>query len=152
MNKQELKYIAYSVGFSVVWFTLVLPRLISDGVENKSPLVQFLFLNIFLIVFLQIFLKTITLNNKRATISATVGLVSLFLGLDTLMPPYLISMKGELLSGVLLSKSSTDYIWGLLAQQLNLSGLSVYIFTYVVMPFILLYISAKLLPNFVKNL
>lgn len=150
--KQEWKYILYSIGFAILWFVVILPYLISNGIENKSIIFQFIALNIGIVVFLQIFLKATTLGGG-IRIQGTIGMVSLFLGLDTLAPPYMISLKsGELLNGIVLSKSATDYVWGALAINLGLHGIMVSLFAYVLMPFILLLIASYTLPNFVRHI
>ena len=182
IDKKELKYIGYSVGFALFWFLVVIPLLIKDGIQDKSPYFQFLLFTLGLFFFLQIFLKSIALDT-RAGFLKSIGIICLFLALDTLMPAYSIGVNGSLLEGnIVLYKSSTDYVWGYFASSsgldwsiklpdffmsiinsiLHLFNSSVtltttlisfvFIFTYIVMPFILLIISAGLIPNFVRHL
>jgi len=146
MNKKELQYIAFAGIFALVWFTLIIPYIVKTFDGN---IMQFFLFNVGLIIFLQIFLKAIVLESK---ITGSLGLVSLFIALDILTPPYAVSVQGELLTGMMLYSSASDYFMGTLAINLGLSGFFIYLFTYIFAPIILLIISAKLIPNFVKQI
>lgn len=151
MNKQELKYILFSIGFAVIWFFLVMPYLI-ESIDGNSPYMQFLLCNVGLIIFLQIALKSFTLKTK-ISLFGSIGLVTLFIALDILQPPYAVLSDGTLISsGPALIKSSSDYIAGLMGQTIGLSGTLLFGFVYIVIPAFLLYISAKLIPNFVREI
>jgi len=150
-SKQEIKYIAYSIGFATFWFIIALPWIINKF-DGNNPYFQFIFFNVGLIVFFQLVLKSMTLKTKIPVLTS-IGLVCIFLALDTLAPEYHVTISGALVPGdALLSFSTTDYIWGLIGTSLGLKGFMVYLFTYILVPFALLYTSAKILPNFVRNL
>jgi cell division protein FtsW (lipid II flippase) len=149
-KKSEIKYIVYAIAFAAAWFIFVLPNL-AVMLNDNSPYFQFLVFNVGLILFFQIFLKSVT-TSTRVSLMSSIGLVCIYLALDTISPPYRVSLLGDLISSqALLGTSAVDYIWGILATNLGLSGLSVYLFTYLLMPLILLVIAAKLFPNFVKS-
>lgn len=151
MNKQEIKYILYSGGFALVWFMIILPILIKQF-NGNNPFLQFALFNLGLIILLQIFLKAFTLNT-RVRLELGFGLVLTFIALDVLQPPYAVLRTGELIStGPLLMISSSDYIAGLLWQHIGLSGILIYLATYVLTPLILLIIASYLIPNFVRNI
>lgn len=151
MNKQELKYIIYTGVFAIVWFFLALPFL-SKHFDGKSPLFQFFIFNLGLFALLFIFLKTITLKTSTSIISS-LGLTSLFLSLDSWLPPYAVDFSGKIIqANTLFYVSSTDYIWGLLGSSIGIHGILLFGFTYVVVPLALLYLAAKLLPNFVQHI
>lgn len=151
MNKHEIKYIIIASIFALVIFGYVIPYVIDGKIGNISPFVQFLFFNISIFIFLQIFLKSATLGSKM-NITGSIGIITLFLALDILVPPLMVGFDGTLNSSVTLSASSSDYIAGLLFTNLGLKGFWVYLATYVLAPIVLLVISARLLPNFVRRL
>lgn len=149
MNKQEIKYIISAGLFGLVWFILVFPRILN---AFDSPLTEFLIFNVGVYVFLFIFLKAI-ITSTQTNLKISFGLICLFLALDVYLPEYHVGLNGELLSGALLGRASTDYILGYIAtNSLHLSGILVYLITYIIAPIILLILSAKLLPNFVRNI
>lgn len=146
MNKQELKYITYAGLFALVWFTLIIPYVVKHFNGN---FMNFFLFGVGLIIFLQIFLKSIVLKSK---ISASLGLVLLIIAIDTITPPYAVDYSGNLLSGMNLYSSAPDYFFGSLAVSVGLSGIFVYLFTYVVAPILILIIVAQLIPNFVRSI
>lgn len=150
INKSEFKYLLYATIFSFITFVLILPNVL-DSIIKLSPVFQFLIFNVSIFVFLQIFLKSVVLEQK-VKFGYTFGMVLLFMALDIILPPFLVSTSGELISGGTLFASSSDYIVGLLAQNIGLSGFLIYVFTYIFFPLLLLIISSLLLKNFVKEL
>lgn len=146
-----MKYLLYAVLFSFAWFIFILPKVLPFA-SSQSPYLQFLIFNIGIFIFLQIFLKAKSSNNKIDWL-AGLGVICLFMSMDILMPPLAVDSAGNLLTGMTLSESSSDYVLGYFAiNSLNLHGILVFIFVYIVMPFLLLLIASKLLTNFVKNL
>ena len=150
VNKKELKYLVFAVGFALILFSYVIPKVIENGFEDSSPFLQFGIFYVGIFIFLQIFLKAATLGRK-INIPGSLGIITLYMALDTIIPPLLVNTQGNLLSGPILYASSPDYIFGLIAQQMGLSGILVYLFTYILAPFVLLIIAAKLIPNFVRH-
>lgn len=150
INKDELKYIVIATIFSFFLFVLILPNILSY-IDGVSPWIQFLIFNIGIFIFLQIFLTSIA-TGKKFKIAYSLGIVLLFMSLDLWMPPMAVNLDGTLNSSMTLSQSSSDYIFGMLAQQMGMLGFLVYLFTYVFVPLILLLISSLLLKNFVKEL
>mgnify|MGYP001608057684 CR=1 FL=1 len=150
MNRQEIKYIFFSAVFAFVWFIFLLPMLIKIFAD-KSPLINFLIFTIGIFIFLFIFLKSLT-TATGFNIRTSLGLITLFLALSAWMPPYLVDSHGQLNTSITLGSSAIDYNLGLIAQSLGLSGFLVYVFTYILAPLILLFLSAKILPNFVRSL
>jgi hypothetical protein len=151
VNKQELKYIAIAIAFAVAFFGYIIPQLINNGIEQQDPFIQFLIFNVGVFVFLQIFLKAITLGSS-VKFSTSLGILLLFLGLDLIIPPLMVSQSGEIFAGATLAASSSDFIVATMWQSFGLSGHIIYILTYMVTPFIFLFIAAKLLPNFVRRI
>lgn len=151
MNKTELKYITIAGIASFVWFIFLMPKL-TAYFDGNNPFLQFLIFNMMLYAFFFIFLKIIT-TNLTFSLKSSFGLTSLFLALDILLPEYHVSISGELVKGAVLGVSTSDYIVGLFGQTyLNLSGILLYGFTYLIAPIVLLIISAYILPNFVRRL
>lgn len=151
INKQEIKYLVIASIFAFVVFGYVIPYVIDGRVGNISPIVQFIVFNLSIFIFFNIFLKSITTGHK-INISGTIGMIALFMALDILMPPLMVSFSGQLNSSVTLAASSSDYIIGLMFINLGLKGFWVYLATYVLSPIVLLLIAAKLMPNFVKSI
>lgn len=152
LEKKEIKYIAYATGFAFIVFGYIIPFLVKNGIEqNKSIYVQFLIFNVGIFVFLQIFLKSITLEQK-INIKESVGLLLLFMSLDILAPPLMVSTQGALLTGPTLSGSAIDSVLGTFFIGLGLKGFMIYAMVYMVAPFIFLLISAMLLKNLVRRL
>ncbi len=151
ISKQELKYIGTAILFAIIWFVVVVPKLMTAGVEDTSPYIQFLIFNLGIFIFLQIFLKSRSLS-KKINLKGTFGVIALIMAVDVLIPPFMVSGTGELLNGPVLAASGADYVYGYLALNMGLTGLFVFLFTYIVMPALLLLLSAHLLPNFVKEL
>lgn len=150
INKQEIKYILYSGIFAFVWFLLVLPQVVKFF-DGKNPYLQFLLFNVGISIFFFLFLKSIT-TSTSLNIKSSLGLLLLVMSLDTLLPDYHVGFNGELIIGTTLGASTSDYFFGSIAHQFGLSGFLVYGFVYLIMPIILLFISSKLLPNFVRNI
>lgn len=150
MNKQELKYITFAGIFAFVWFVFVLPRLITR-LDGNNPFLQFIIFNMGLYIFFFIFLKII-ITSTSLNLKTSFGLTSLFLALDILMPEYHVLSTGELIKGATLGVSTSDYMAGLLAQNIGLNGIMIYIFTYLIAPIIFLIIAAKIIPNFVRRI
>lgn len=151
ITKLEMKYVFGAIGFSLVWFLLIIPYLLGRGIEEVNPYVQFLIFNIGIFVFLQIFLKARTLK-RGIDIKNTLGIISLVISLDIILPPFLLTRSGELLNAAVLKGSASDYIFGYFAiNTLGLSGILAFMFTYILVPGILLFIAAKLLSNMVRQ-
>lgn len=152
INKQELKYIIYSGLFAILYFIVFLPRVVNYG-EIISPFLQFIIFNLGILIFLQLFLKSSTLNTKLKW-RLSVGLIFLILAIDAWNPPLHVGIDGTLLtSNSLFYKAAIDYNLGNIAiNTLGLNGLPVFIFTYIIIPILLLLICATLIPNFVRQL
>ena len=152
ITKKELKYILFATLFSFILFGLIIPYLTKIGVLDKiSPIFQFIIFNIGIFIFLQLFLSA-TIQGTKVKIIKSIGLLSLFMALDILAPPFLVSTKGILVTGVPLAGSASDYAIGSLIHLIGIGGFLVYLITYVLAPFILLLISAIILKDISKNL
>lgn len=156
MNRQEIKYILGSAGFAIVWFMYSMPYLLKTDLVNSSPYTQFILFNLGLFLFFQIFLKMAVLGTSES-IKTALGLTLLFITLDVFAPPFLVSQSGELLNGVTLAQSSSDFVLGFFGKSIGLSGFLldysyVYLFTYIIAPILILIIAAYLLRNLVEHL
>lgn len=147
-TKQELKYLLIAVAFSFIVIGYLIPFLLNKQAENINPYLQFLIFNISIFVFLQIFLKAV-ITNSKINIKESIGILLLFMSLDIIAPPLMISNTGQFLTGPVLSASSSDFIAGLLWSSIGVQGFFLYLAVYVLTPFILLFISSKLLKNMV---
>ena len=148
ITQAELKYILYSGVFAVVYFLFLLKPL---EAMFTDPFAQFLIFNIGIFAVFFIFLKGFALK-ARADAQTSLGLLLMFIAFDLVMPEFHVTIAGELVKGAELGASTSDYVIGSIAQSVGLSGIFVYIATYIIAPILLLYITAKLLPNFVARL
>jgi len=154
IDKNELRYIICSGIFGIIWFLFLMPYLAKtlDG----SVYGQFLIFNLGLYIFFFIFLKAVITKNSHNFVT-TLGIILLFLGTDTILPEYHVTITGVLTEGANLGASSTDYLFGTIAHNFgwtwNIAGISfVYIFTYFIAPLLLLILSALLLKDLTKHL
>lgn len=147
----ERKYIIYAVGFAVIWFFLLLPQLakVIDG--STSAYMQFAIFNIGLVIFFQIFLKSLALS-KPVALRTSLGFVLVVLAIDTYMPDYHVTLAGDILPGAWLGQSASDYIWAITWNSMGISGTLLFLFTFVVTPILLLMIAAYLLPDMTRIL
>lgn len=147
-TKQELKYIIIAVVFAFVVMGYVIPYVLDGGANNINPFVQFLIFNVAIFLFLQIFLKAIV-TKTSISIKESIGILVLFMGLDIIAPPLMISTTGQFLTGPTLSASASDYVAGLIWNSIGINGFLLYIFVYIVTPFLLFFTASKLLKNMV---
>lgn len=150
INKSELKYILIALAFSFVLFVLVIPNFITS-INGMNSIIAFIIFNVGIFVFLQIFLKAIS-NEKKFKLTYSIGLVILFMAIDILVPPISLSVNGQFAQGPLLIQSSSDYVIALGWNYLGINGFALFIFTYVVSPFLLFLASAILLKNFTREI
>lgn len=151
INKQEIKFISLAAALAFALFMFVIPYFQSKGIDNYNPITQFLIFTIGIFVVIQVFLKAMSLGT-RVKILSTLGILCLTTAIDIWQSPFAVSKTGELLTGPVLSKSASDYVAGYIATNIiHLSGIAVFLFTYIVAPLTLLIISARLIPNFVKS-
>lgn len=149
INKQEIKYITYALLFSFIWMVFVIPNLNALGLGNLSPVSEFLIFNIGVFFLLQVVFRAFATSTKF-NIGASLGILAAANAWDILQPPFMVSPTGQLLTGPILSASSSDYVVGLLLGNLGLSGFILYTVTYTVVPIALFILAAKLIPNFMK--
>lgn len=149
MDKKELKYLVYATIFAFIVFAIVIPYVINSN-QNISPYIQFLIFNVGIFVFLQIFLKSMAMQTK-INLKESIGILLLFMALDLMAPPLLVSTSGVIISDVPLGGSSIDYIVGSSLNQFGITGFALYLMTYILAPFLMLLSSAILLKNFVKE-
>ena len=153
INKKELKYILISVAFAIIYFFFVLPKLI-ETFDGNDPIAQFFIFNFGILVFFTIYLKSRTLG-YGINFAKSIEYLSIVLAIDIWLPEFHIGiLTGELIPGGILGLSTTDYFFGYIGQTfLHLSGILVSIWTYAIVPTILLYIAAKISKsNFVRNI
>jgi len=150
LEKKELKYILIATVFAFIVMGYIVPNFLPQ-INTLSPIMMFVIFNLGIVLFLQIFLKSMTLG-KKINLRESFGLMLLFTSLDIMIPPLLLSPQGILGDSVILSKSSSDYIVALMLQStFGLQGFILYLATYIFIPFLLLILSSLLLKNLVKN-
>ena len=149
IEKTEMKYILYSGLFAVVYFMFLLIPL--QEYIGTNPYHQFLVFNIGLFILFFIFFKSLSICNST-DLGLSFGLYLLFFAMDIFLPEYHVTMDGKLVEGSLLGTSTADYIVGLTGQSMGFAGILLFLFTYVLVPIIVLFLVSKLLPNFVRRL
>lgn len=150
-KKSEIKYILLAVVFAYIYFAVVIPKVVSTGMDQQSPYFLFIVFNLGVFLFLQIFLKSF-ITNSFDSVKITFGLILLFIALDlAVAPPFLVAPDGVINGSAVLAKGSSDYIFGTIAIDLGLKGMTIYLFTYILIPALLLIGAASLIPDFVKH-
>jgi len=152
IDKKELKYIAYCIIFAAIYFFLVLPKLM-ELLDGGNVLLKFIIFNIGIIALLNIYLKSRSLNTKIDFIKS-IEYTLVVLAISVYLPPYHIQfMSGELVDQGILAVSSSDYFFGWVGTNyLHLQGILVSIWTFLVVPAVLLFIASRISKsNFVKN-
>jgi hypothetical protein len=150
LEKQELKYIGMALAFAFVWMVLIVPYLMNQSFTSNY-LIAFLIFNVAVFVIIQVVFKAVTLNHSVSFVEV-LGLILVANGIDLLLPPYQISMLGQISSNIMLGTSSTDFVVGTLWQSIGTTGIVTYIATYCITP-VLLFIGAGLLmKNFVRRM
>lgn len=151
ITKSELKYILSASLFGFIYFLYLLPLLLSIGIENSSSLIQFLFFVVGLYFIYFFILKGISLGTKQSIGGAFVGIIP-FLVFDLWMPEYHINLiNGTLIKGATLGTYSSDYFLGGLAHSIGINGYFTVIFSYLIVPIILLIGYTLIRKNFVKE-
>lgn len=153
IDKKELKYIIYCIIFAAVYFFLALPYLIKtiDG----NIFIQFAIFDIGIILLLNIYFKSRSLGLKMDFIKSMEYML-VVLAISIFIPPYHITpWNGEIQAGTgaILGTASTDYFFGTMGQQyLHLTGIMISIWTFLIVPALLLFIASRISKsNFVKN-
>ena len=150
INKQELKFLMYSCLFAIIFFVIIVP-LILPSIDSINPFIQFLIFNLGLVFFLSIFLKSIT-TTKKFNLGYSIGLLLLFLALDCMVPPLSVGIDGNFNTSMIMGKSSSDYIFGLIWNSLGIGGFALFCFVYVITPLLSLLGASILLKNFVNEI
>lgn len=153
MDKKELKYIIYTIIFASIYFFLALPKLI-ELLDGNNIILKFLIFNLGIIILLNIYLKSRSLGLKIDFIKSF-EYTLVVLAISIYLPPYHLNvLSGELIDGGILGVSSVDYFVGHIGQTyLHLSGIFVSIWTFLIVPAILLFIASRISKsNFVKTI
>jgi hypothetical protein len=170
LDKSEKKYIVYSAVFSILYFFIAIP-IFSKWLDDSNIFLEFLILNVGFLFIIQIFMKSIASNSKPKA-KNVLGLLFLFLALSCWSVPLSIQMDGSLSvpseNSPRFILGATDYFGGyVISKVLHVSGGFtipafipyiggtfigwVFLITYTLFPMILLFISSRLLKNFVSN-
>lgn len=148
LNKQEIKYILFSAFFLFIWFVWIIPA-IEKNLTN--PILQFLVYNVGIFITFVIFFKAFSTNTK-ASLGSALGMLFLYLAIDLPTPEFHVTMQGTLVEGAKAGMGASDYIVGMLWQSIGLSGFFVYFMTYILTPILFLFLSAIIIPNFVRRI
>jgi cell division protein FtsW (lipid II flippase) len=146
ITKNEIKYIAGATIVSFIWFQYVIPYF-----TTSNPFTNFLIFNLGIFLIFQVFLKGF-ITNKFLPFMEAIGLTLLFFAMDIGAPPYCVTRTGELLSGLTLTNSGSDYIMALLGQSMGIHGSLLYFFVYLIVPILALFLAAFLLKDLLRRL
>lgn len=150
IDKKEIKYILWALGFAFVLMVFIVPKFINSDMANNS-IIAFLLFNVAVFVILQIVFKAVILSSS-INFSEIVGMILIANGIDVLAPPYLVNTLGQITTNSTLANASSDFIIANLWQSVGVTGFYLYIATYVLSPVILFITAALLLKNFVGRL
>jgi hypothetical protein len=169
LERSELKYLIYSGIFAFVYFIFLLPKIIVI-MDYKNPWAQFILFNLGIMILLNFYFKSAATNSKPK-IKNMLGMLLLILAISCWSPPYGLLPNGTLAvqteSSTQLVMAGTDFFIGNLLIELGVhSGITfpnfipyiggdfiswVFIITYTLVPMLLLFLSSRLLKDFVRN-
>jgi hypothetical protein len=143
MNKAEIKYIIFCAVFAAAYFFLALPWLIKT--INGNIFLQFGIFTLGVVALLNIYFKSRSTGTKINFIKS-IEYMLVVLAIAIYIPPYsVVPWSGEIQNTALLQSSSVDYFVGTIGQQyLHLSGILISIWTFIVVPIVLLFIASKI--------
>ena len=170
LEKSESKYIVYSAIFSVLYFFIAIP-IFSKWLDDSNVFLEFLILNVGFLFIIQIFMKSLA-SNSKPKLRSVLGLLFLFLALSCWSVPLSVQMNGSLsvpsADSPKFILGATDYFGGyLISNVFHVTGGFtipnfvpyiggtligwVFILCYTIFPISLLFISSRLLKDFVRN-
>jgi len=152
LNKQEIKYILYCAAFAILYFFLGLPYLIK--IIDGNSLLQFLIFDLGIVVLLNIYFKSRS-DGTKINFIKSMEYMCVVLAIAIFIPPYqIVPWTGQFQPGATLGTAAVDYFFASMGKQyLHLSGILISIWTYVVVPVLLLFIASKISKsNFVKTI
>lgn len=170
LEKSEEKYLIWTGLFAFFYFMIILPAAIKYF-DFKNILMQFLFLNVGLMITINLFLKYAALN-KKPKLRNILGIMLMIFAISIWTPPYSTLVSGNLAipseTGPATVMAASDFVIGTFWKEIvNISGGFtlpnfipyiggtfigfVFLLTYILSPIFLLFISSKLQKDFVRN-
>jgi len=146
LEKKEIEYMFVGVVFLLLWF-LYIREMIAPYLQNVYPFFAMLIFNSGM--FFSLYLIFSILNGKETQLKLTILSFLLFIGMDIIAPPYLLSPQGVFATTSDYYFVSTDYGFGRLYESLGFNQtLSVPLFAF---SFIGLVIGLVYVKKFVKR-
>lgn len=143
MFSQKIKYGIIGIFLIVFWFVLF-KDLISESVSTLNPILAYLIYNALL--FLGIIFVAQTIENYKTKIS--IISIIIFLAFDIITAPYFVTQQGTLATDADLWFASSDIFIAVLLEMIGITGKTLYYFTYVLTPIILLILIPIITGNF----
>lgn len=159
--KQEKLYMLSAIAFAFIYFAFGMPWIMRTF-DDSNPILSFALFNIGLVLFLQLFLKSM-ITKKHISLQTILGLALVFVATDTWSPPYALQVNGSVIPGntIPLLGASSDGIGGMIGTNIfHIHGLVPllngvgwnFLWTYIAFPSLLLLLASLLLKDFVKQL
>ena len=137
---------------AIVMLTLI--NVYRDWLGTQGILVNFFVFYILIsaVLYLPIYL---ILGNVRKSLLLSASVALAHAAFDTWLPPYALDINGTILQSTALGYTgSIDYLFGVIGQAVGVHGFLLYLFTYVLMPVVLLVIALWMLGSskFIKEI
>lgn len=150
IEKSEIKYAIIGAAILTLWF-LYIQKAIAPYLQTLNPFLAFVVYQSGL--FLGIYLLASVVSSKKIQLKLTIASISLLIGYDIWVAPYLVSGAGVIATNVEYWYVSSDVAMASLFSSFLPQGM-VYIATYVVAPIILMFIVPIILakPHEIKKM
>lgn len=169
LEKAERRYIFWTSLFFLIYFIFVIPWA-SSYFSSSNYLTQFFWFNLMVVIFLQIFLKSVATGKRLPALKGFLGILFLIMAISVISPPLSILKSGAPAVndglGSWMVPASADFTVGQLWLSLGIKGGItfpnflpliggqfygfIYLLTYIFSPILLLIISSKFLNDFVQ--
>jgi hypothetical protein len=138
------KYLAVKASLALMVSALVMLtviNLLKDRLDTEGIIINFLVFYVFVSAALYIPIMLIV-GDAAKSLRIDLGLTMLHAAFDTWLPPYVLDIHGTILQSTAIGYTgSIDYLFATIGQAFGLGGLLLYLFTYGLMPMLLLVVA-----------
>jgi len=145
MLSQKQKIIFISLIFITIWGILITTFI--NEIEKLTSIQQFILVTGIPYITPSILLAYILNEDQNLSIKKIIGSYLFFSAFDLILPPFTVSITGQINTTIILGKASIDYLLAEAWMQLNIQGILLFIFTYIISFIIMLIISIFLLKT-----
>jgi len=143
IEKKELRYAFAGSLFIIVWFVW-LKNLIAPTLEGMHPFIAMVLYNFGFLIGLYFIVGFLNGDHRAKT---SLIMFTMFIGINVLMGPYLVTSQGVIVQDVEMWFASGDVGVASLWQSVGVSGPALWWFTYLVSGFILIFVIPIIISN-----